>query len=429
LLAPVALASLALAVWGLSDPTTTQQWLHGSFQRLWLYRHDGKGDGKESIADCVFDAQFAIENAMAFGLSITGAASSCPAIQEAEDKSKERMIDAAKSAHQARVTAIFGDKNKGKKNKGGMHTVAAAALHKVESVLGQYKVSGVPKHGKKHKSNLKATMEHTQDAVEAVTDSKELAKVAIVDRRICAADVSGVLSRLGYVTAAISHLTSECRLIFDQRAYCAGDISRLLAGITMMASSGAEIAASCTEYEKYIGADIAEFEGVRRLQAHGGVATLPVKMMIDSVEAMKTAQTAHQDKHLDIVDAMRTAHQNKVADEQARNVELTTCVTASWFAATFFARFLDMTPAVKHCTNGNNPHCAAAVIDIIASFSWTASSIAYAVAACPVKGQQQSAYCAAGITKIVAAIADTASALSVIAPTCLNKNATSPPSK
>jgi len=278
--------------------------------------------------------------------------------------------------------------------------------------LAQYKKSGIPsthskkKHAKEEKSKFQASMDNTKDAVEAYSDSKGAAKVSTVDERICAADVSGVLARMGYVAASISHLTAECRLVVDQRANCAGDISRLLAAVAMTASSGAEISASCTDYEKYIGADIAPYQYTRRLKGEDHLATLPVQAMFDGVEAMKTA------------------HQEREAAAKARDFQLTTCVTASWFAATFFARFLDMSPAIKHCGEHEGPQCAASIIDILASLSWTASSISYAVSECPVQGQHESAFCAAGITKLVAAVADMAAALSIIAPTCISKNAT-----
>merc|ERR1712039_318976 len=155
----------------------------------------------------------------------------------------------------------------------------------------------------------------------------------------------------------------------DQKQFCAADITRILAGVTMAAASGAEIAASCTEYADYIPLDESQYEFQRRLNT----PTLPV------------AEMFHQ------------AHLDHVSAKTARNFQLTTCVTASWFAATFFARFLDMSPAVKHC-NGNGKgaeHCAASIIDLFSSLAWTTSSISYAVSECPVKGEAQNAFCAA----------------------------------
>jgi len=407
LLTPVALVSMVLAFWGMSSQPDAQRWLHGAMQGKWLFRSDGKGDIAESIADCVFDSQFATQNMMALGLSIAGVANSCPAAQQADDKSKERWVDAVKSAHSARITAVFGEKSE-EKPKGGFHGVASAALDKVQSVLSQYKKSGAPqvKHHHKQKSKFAAAMEDTQESVKAFSDAKHLANVAEANRRVCAADVSAVLARMSYVASNIAHLTSECRSVFDQKAYCTGDITRLLAGLTMTASSAAEISASCTEYEKYIGADVTEDEFGRRLK--GEHLTEPVKQMFDAG-----------------VSTLMTAHDDRVAAAKARDFEVTTCVTASWFAATFFARFLDMGPTVKHCSPGSGlgtAHCAASIIDLFSSLSWTASSISYAVSECPIKGESQSAFCAAGITKLVAAVADTAAALAVVTPTCINNS-------
>jgi hypothetical protein len=411
LLTPVALVSALFAVWATAGSSShaagAKGWLQGSLQGLWLFRHDGPGGHPEAIADCVFDAQFATENMMAFGLSIAGVANSCPAAQAANDKAKEAWLNGAKKAHEARVTAVFGAKDEPEPPKKGVHGIASAAVEKIQKVLAEIKeakMSAEEKRKAKHEKKMEkrqakfdAMLESTEQSAKSFEAAKELAKIGEADQRICAADVSSVLARMGYVSSNLAALSSECRMVFDQKAFCAADITRILAGVTMAAASGAEIAASCTEYADYIPLDESEYEFARRLSPVG-----------------------------DMFDHMQGVHQDMVSRKTARNVELTACVTVSWFAATFFARFLDMNPAIHHCSGKGKgaTHCAAAIVDIISSLAWTASSISYAVTLCPIKGEQQNAFCAAGITKLVAAIADATAGLTVVAQTCSNTNGT-----
>lgn len=447
LLMPVALVSMVFAVWGLSAPPKLQEWMHGSMQRLWLTRSEDPADRDEGIADCVFDSQFATQNFMAFGLSIAAVSNSCPAAQAADDLAKQKVVDGAKAAHEARMVSIFGEKPE-KKEHGGFHNMASATLERTQKILDEVKrehkawrqtiptaitTTTAPKNtllakihnakkkaderkaaikaeleakkaaAEKKKREFEAVVKSTQESVQSFEDAKLLAKVGDADRRICAADVSSVLARMSYVAANLAHLTSECQSIFDQKAYCAGDITRLLAGVSMTAASAAEISASCTELQDFIGADVAPDEFGRRL----GPLENPVKQMFDN--------------------GLNPLLPDKKA--RNRNFELTVCVTTSWFAATFFARFLDMSPAVLHCgqRGRGSEHCAAAIIDLVSALSWTASSISYAVAECPKEPEtpvKQPTFCAAGITKLIAALADVAAASSVVGPTCYNKNST-----
>lgn len=408
LAAPAALVLAGAAVWGAKNPTAIQQWTGASLQNKGYYRHHAGATPPESvpaqsIADCVFDSQFAVENMMALGLSITGASRSCPVVHEAARMANEpmpmahphdplvemRKLQAVNASHQARFASIVG-KSEVAPN---YRAITNNTLKHLDEVVAKYKLP------KRHLS----MMEHWHR-------QKELEKISVASERVCAADVSGILARMGYVAANLAPLVTQCQVFYDPEAYCASDVARLLAGVSMTASSASEIAASCTDYNKYVGSDLSDYEYARRLRGEAGEAgeaeAVPVRDMFRGLEKYTS---------------------KRKADEEARNFALTTCVTASWFSATFFARFLDMGPAVKHCKNDNAVHCSAAVIDLLSALAWTASSISYAVSECPVHGNNENALCAAGITKLVAALADASSALSVVAPTCGNLDATKPP--
>lgn len=103
-------------------------------------------------------------------------------------------------------------------------------------------------------ANASAGLLHEEHEEEELNrTAKEMAKDAVeqkgrstIEERVCAADVSGVLSSFNFVIAFLSAAVSECPALVNQQAYCSSDLTRMFASLAEASAGAASISAFCT---------------------------------------------------------------------------------------------------------------------------------------------------------------------------------------
>lgn len=120
---------------------------------------------------------------------------------------------------------------------------------------------------------MKETHDHRKEAFTEAKLAFDLAKAVPVEKRVCAADSSGILSSMFYSSAYLSAASSECALMYEQTAYCVSDITRLIASLAEMSAGSSAVAAVCTKLGRSVHTSApGNFE--RRLREDGAPSLL-----------------------------------------------------------------------------------------------------------------------------------------------------------
>jgi len=106
---------------------------------------------------------------------------------------------------------------------------------------------------------------HAQEIVECVVDTSQatfflgragleitaaVKNCAIRDERLeCASEVSGVAGAFGFVATYLSSATSECGPTANAKAFCAADISKVVAGLAEFSAAATAMATSCAPHQ------------------------------------------------------------------------------------------------------------------------------------------------------------------------------------
>ncbi|CAE8639223.1 unnamed protein product [Polarella glacialis] len=250
------------------------------------------------------------------------------------------------------------------------------------------------------------------------------------NRAQCTVAVANVVSFLGFVVAYVSAAASDCARTLNLNGYCSADVANLAADLATIVSGGADAKLSCrSKYawnrpkptlEELLNTTIRDKKIDRAAHKHHRrlveVARLPPS------EAMFPHWA---DRSLDVAEDYQKVKEWQ-QDVRSRRYELAACSFNIGNGVLYIMRaLLSIVAASRSCpapviAKEGEPGkmvCAVDVSGLIGSFSWAASSIAFAVTQCPI-GQSLQAACAGDLTAAVASIAGIVTSGSSFAITC-----------